>query len=81
MVTNNFVHWSDGLEGRAFDHHSRNGGGHFPTKTEQIFQMPGVVPGGTLTAGIDSYIMPYKAKQKNICVSGYRPPLSLGYRP
>ena len=26
MVTNNFVYWSDGLEGRAFDHHSRNGG-------------------------------------------------------
>ena len=26
MATNNFVYWSDGLEGRAFDHHRRNGG-------------------------------------------------------
>ena len=26
MAANNFVYWSDGLEGRAFDHHRRNGG-------------------------------------------------------
>ena len=26
MATNNFVYWSDGLEGRTFDHHRRNGG-------------------------------------------------------
>ena len=26
MATNIFVYWSDGLAGRAFDHHSRNGG-------------------------------------------------------
>ena len=25
MATNTFVYWSDGLGGRAFDHHSRNG--------------------------------------------------------
>ena len=26
MATNIFVDWSDGLEGRVFDNHSRNGG-------------------------------------------------------
>ena len=26
MVTNIFVNWSDGLGGREFDHHRRNGG-------------------------------------------------------
>ena len=26
MATNNFAYWSDGLEGRAFDHHRGNGG-------------------------------------------------------
>ena len=34
---NTFVYWMDGIGGRAFDHHSRNGregggGGYLPTK-------------------------------------------------
>ena len=68
MATNNFLYWSDGLEGRAFDHHRRNGGGAFANKNcpqgqafEQFFQMPGVYPGvcpggGMLAAGVDSHI-------------------------
>ena len=52
MATNNFGYWSDGLEGRAFDHHRRNGGwGICQQKLpqnrafEQFFQMAGVCPG------------------------------------
>ena len=32
MATNIFVHWSDGLGGRAFDNHSRNESGAFANK-------------------------------------------------
>ena len=54
MATNNFVYCSDGLGGRAFDHHSRNeGAGHFPTKTARrarhfnnFFKCLGVYRGG-----------------------------------
>ena len=52
MVTNNFVYWSAGLEGPAFDHHRRNGGrGICQQKLLvglgiwMIFQMPGGLPG------------------------------------
>ena len=68
MATNNFVYWSDGLEGRAFDHHRRNGGrGICQEKLPAgpgiwtIFLnargMPGDLPGGMLAPGIDSHII------------------------
>ena len=65
METNIFVDVSDGLWGRAFDHHRRNGGGGaFANKNcpqgrafDQFFQMPqGFARGGMLAAGIDSHI-------------------------
>ena len=47
MIIDNFVYWSDGLEGWAFDHHRRNGGGAFANKNclqgrafEKNSQMP-----------------------------------------
>ena len=62
MATNSFVYWSDGLGGRAFDHHSRNGGhGICQQKMpatpgiSPFFQMLGVCPGPG-DAGIDLHI-------------------------
>ena len=69
MATTIFVNWSDGLGGRAFDHHRRNGGqeicqsekfarraGHLTN----FFKSPGFVQGfawgGMLMVGIDSHI-------------------------
>ena len=54
METNIFVDVSDGLWGRAFDHHRRNGGaGHLPTKIARraghltnFFKCPRGLPGG-----------------------------------
>ena len=50
MATNIFVYWLDGLGDRAFDHHTRNGGGAFANKN-----WPGG-GGGGLVAGIDPHI-------------------------
>ena len=53
MATNNFVFWLDGLEGWAFDHHRRNGGGGICQQKLPawpgiwlFFKCPGVCPGG-----------------------------------
>ena len=57
MATNIFVYWSDGLEGRAFDHHRRNGGaGYLSIKIAKNFSNARGMPGGMLAAGIVSYI-------------------------
>ena len=60
MATNNLVYWSDRLEGRAFDHHRRNGGGAFANKNcpqgrafEQFFSNVRGIPGG-LPVGRDA---------------------------
>ena len=48
MATNIFVYWSDGLEGRAFDHHRRNGGGagYLSIKIAKNFSNARGMPGG-----------------------------------
>ena len=51
-----FVYRSDGLGGRSFDHHSRNGDGAFSNKKSSLICPRG--GGGEVTrgAGIDSHI-------------------------
>ena len=63
---NIFVYWMDGIGGRAFDHHSRNGrGGEGVICQQKMPAGPGIspsfsnawgLPRGMLAAGIDSHI-------------------------
>ena len=64
MATNNFVYWSDELEGQAFDPHRRNGGpGIYQQKLPagpdiwNFFSNARGLPGGMLAAGIDPHII------------------------